>query len=93
MFGLGTGGRDFQDSAESSNPSLRNRGMREPANFTSPVSAAIRRVDYFRVARNPTTIDAKRGDCFPQPDFTGLIPPSKPGSDKLGGNGKGQLEG
>ena len=53
MFGLSTGGRDFQDSTESTNPSLRNRGMRQPANFTSPVSAAIRHVDYFRVARHP----------------------------------------
>jgi hypothetical protein len=54
MFGLGAGGRDFQDSRERLNPSLRNRGMRQPANFTSAVSAAIRHVDYFRVARHPT---------------------------------------
>jgi len=26
--------------------------MRQPANFTSPVSAAMRHVDYFRVARH-----------------------------------------
>ena len=26
--------------------------MRQPASFSSPVSAAIRHVDYFRVARN-----------------------------------------
>jgi len=56
MFGLGVGDRDFQDSTESSNPSLGNRGMRQPANFTSPVSAAIRHVDYFRVARHSGTI-------------------------------------
>ena len=30
--------------------------MRQPANFTSPVGAAIRHVDYFRVARDPGTI-------------------------------------
>jgi len=52
MFGLGAGDRDFQDLTESSNPSLRNRGMRQPANFTPPVSTAIRHVDYFRVARH-----------------------------------------
>jgi hypothetical protein len=40
MFGLGAGGRDFQDSTEGSNPSLRNRDMRQPADFTSPASAA-----------------------------------------------------
>jgi hypothetical protein len=30
MFGLGPGGRDFQDSTERSKPSLRNRDMRKP---------------------------------------------------------------
>ncbi len=28
-------------------------------------------------------IDAKRGDHFPQADFTGLIPPRKPDSFRL----------
>ena len=69
MFGLGAGDRDFQDSTENSNPSLRNRGMRQRANFTSPVSAAIRHVDYFRFARNSSTIDAKRGIASCNPTF------------------------
>ena len=34
------------------------------------VSALLRHVDYFRFARNPSRINAKRGDRFLQADFT-----------------------
>jgi hypothetical protein len=35
------------------------------------------------VPRNPSRVDAKRGDHFRQADFTGLIPPWKPDSFRL----------
>jgi hypothetical protein len=37
----------------------------------------------FRFARDPSRIDAKRGDHCLQADFTGLIPPWKPESFRL----------
>jgi len=47
------------------------------------VTVFYREVHYFRVARNPAKIDAKRGDHCLQADFTGLIPPWKPDSFRL----------
>jgi len=41
--------------------------------------ALHRQTDYFRVARNPSRIDAKRGDHFLQADFSGLIRTVEPG--------------
>jgi hypothetical protein len=35
------------------------------------------------MARNPSRIDAERGDHLLQADFRGLIPPSKPDSLRL----------
>src|SRR5712692_11474253 len=48
-----------------------------------PVSSGVHPSHNFRVARNPSRIDAKRGDHFLQADFTGLIPPWKPDSLRL----------
>jgi hypothetical protein len=33
------------------------------------IGAFITQGDYFRVARNPSRVDAKRGDQFPQADL------------------------
>jgi len=38
-----------------------------------PICEFIWHVDYFRVARNPSGIDVKRGDHFLQADFPVLI--------------------
>ena len=43
------------------------------------------------MARNPSRIDAKRGDRFLQADFTGLIPTWKPDSLRLADNLPGIL--
>ena len=40
----------------------------------------------FRVARNPSRVDAMRGDHFLQADFTGRIPPSRPDSFRFADN-------
>jgi hypothetical protein len=34
-----------------------------------PANVDIRHVDYFRVPRNPSRVDAKRGNQFPQADL------------------------
>lgn len=49
---------------------LRRFKIYAPA--TMPASA-MSKVDYFRVARDPSRIDATRGDHFLQADFPALI--------------------
>ena len=52
---------------------VRWRLLQHQSSTYFPVTAFIRHVDYFRVARKPSRVDGKRGDHFLQTDFSVLI--------------------
>ncbi len=67
--------RQFTSHCKSRAGLERARSMRSCRNISGNWDVSIAKL---RVPRNPSRVDAKRGDHFLQADFRGLIPPWKP---------------